>query len=156
MHSRIFKVQPDQAQEFSEIKEEDYYDNGFLDGYHDCVRELDAEETKDAYLWLGSKSNLYKVKEEKDGHFYVEITKESILEQVEATWERLKKEIRKPLNQRSIWSANNSLSDTSGFYFELDGCYYTEGEFLEELLKYHIKDQDVLSFRLEGSLDYHC
>ena len=48
MHSRIFKVNTEYLTEeykkYIPIEESDYYDNGFLDGYHDYVAELSKEE----------------------------------------------------------------------------------------------------------------
>ena len=157
-HSRIFKIQSDMKEPYEEISENDYYENGFIDGQHDYVESLSPENTKDAYEWLNtSHSRVWHV-DEKNGKFYVTVRRHEIEAYLEKQWDLFRNEYYEPLKDRSSYAAKCCLGDPSGFYFDRPGWgYSTEFETLEEIYKELIRtNSSEATFRLEGALDYHC
>lgn len=157
-HSRIFKIQSDMKEPYKEISEDDYLENGFIDGHHDYVKSLGLKDTKDAYEWLNTSSSHVWHVDEKNGTFYVTVYTHEIEEYLEKQWGMFRNEYYKPLKDRSSYEAKNHLGDTSGFYFEMPGwAYDTEFETLEVIYRELIRtNSSEITFRLEGALDYHC
>lgn len=168
-HSCIFKVNPEYlTTEYEEICEDEYCDNGFIDGYHDYVSSQDEEENKDNYNWLlNASSKVFEnLRLDNDGHYLIDVNKNKALEYIKA---KVESGISHAKNIVTIvdgkikidgterWRTERAFSgDVSAFYFEINGCYYTELHFLFELIEYYTKDSDKITLRLEGTLDYHC
>ena len=156
-HSRIFKIQDDLTAPYEEISEDDYQENGFIDGFHDYVAKLSKEETEEAYNWLNSSSSHVWHVNKKSGGYYVSLITSEVELYLEKQWALFRNEYFKPLEERDSWLAKSYLGDISGFYFERPGWGYdTEFETLETIYKYCINSNIVrITFRLEGALDYH-
>lgn len=157
-HSRIFKIQSDMKEPYEEISEDDYYENGFIDGQHDYVESLSQGDIKDAYEWLNTScAHVWHVNE-KDGTFYVTVYTHEIEEYLEKQWDWFRNEYYKPLKERDSYAAKCFLGDPTGFYFEKPGWgTNTEFETLEIIYKKLIRtNSSEITFRLEGALDYHC
>ncbi len=169
MHSRIFKVQPNLKEEFNRLREEDYYDNGFLDSVGDYVSE--DTDVKEDYEWLakGTMSELYTVRFEgevaleqvyKDDPVsmplaYLDIdvdkTKQYVDKRLAEYAEKVAKDPHFALSYEGEEMVNG---DTGGFYIEEDGWgYETLFRFLVRVVDSH--KEGIATYRLEGSLDYH-
>ena len=168
-HSRIFKVQSDLSKDFERLREEDYYDNGFLDSVGDYVSE--NTDTKEDYEWLASctMSEVYTVRFEGtveldegygDGTIsmplaYLDIdvdkTKQYIDERLADYAEKVAED---PYFALSYEGETMIKGDFGGFYIEEDGWGYTTlFRFLIHVVKLH--KTGTVTYRLEGSLDYH-
>ena len=167
MHSRIFKLQENLTAEFDPIREWDYEDNGFLSSVGDYVSE--DTDWKDDYDWLSnsSKSILwtvnygYSIKIEK-GEEEVEVpvayltvniakAKQWLLDRAQEIVDTIKEE---PMKAFSYGVELLILGDKFGFYFDIGGTYFTDVEFIKYCVDYY-KDKEEVTFRLEGTLDYH-
>lgn len=166
-HSRIFKIQYDLTEEFEQIKEYDFYDNGFIDGYHDGV-DGDTDEFDD-YQWLTTSMGeiFQNLRKDSDGHYLVDVEKESCRKWLYDRFERMEAHIAKAESELTTPDARLSMSwyslrelidgDREGFYFYMDNCYYTDMEIVRELYEFCFgKGETKITLRLEGTLDYHC
>ena len=169
MHSRIFKVQSDLSKEFQRLREYDYYDNGFLNSVGDYVSE--DTDTKEDYEWLasGTMSEPFTVRFEGvvDSESDSEGDSDSMpLAYLDIDIDKAKKYIEKRLSDYAEKVAKDpyfALScegrtmvngDLGGFYIEEDGWgYETLFRFLVRVIKLH--KEGIVTYRLEGSLDYH-
>ena len=167
MHSRIFKLQENLTAEFDPIREWDYEDNGFLGSVGDYVSE--DTDWKDDYDWLSnsSKSILWKVsfgdpikiekgeKEVKVPVAYLTVNiakaKQWLLDRAQEIVDTIKEE---PMKAFSYGVELLILGDKFGFYFDIGGTYFTDVEFIKYCVDYY-KDKEEVTFRLEGTLDYH-
>lgn len=169
MHSRIFKVQSDLSRDFERLREEDYYDNGFLNSVGDYVSE--DTDTKEDYEWLASctMSELFTVRFEgvvdSESDYegdsvsmplaYLDIdvdkTKQYIDERLADYADRVAED---PYFALSYEGETMIKGDFGGFYIEEDGWgYETLFQFLVRVVKSH--KEGIATYRLEGSLDYH-
>lgn len=157
-HSLIFKIQSNMKEPYEEISEDDYYENGFVNGCHDYVKSLSLEGTKDAYKWLDTSCSRVWHVNGKNGRFYVTVYTHEIEEYLEKQWDYFRNEYYKPLKDRSSYEAKCYLGDPTGFYFERPGWGYdTEFEVLEDIYRELLgTNSSEMTFRLEGALDYHC
>ena len=163
-HSRIFKLQEQyKKEEYKRIQEYEFYDNGFLDGYHDYV--TDDTDLMEDYQWLaeGSHGELYTVRtdgstigDDKDPLAYLEVDATQASEFVNQRLKEYAEKVAADPKFATSWRGEEMIhGDTGGFYFEVDGWgYMTEFEFLEHVAD-HYKEGTV-TYRLEGTLDYHC
>lgn len=169
MHSRIFKVQSDLSKDFERLREEDYYDNGFLDSVGDYVNE--DTDVKEDYEWLakGTMSELYTVRfagEIKLEANYLDDPTSMPLAYLDIDVNKTKQYIDKRLAdyaERVAKDPHFALSytgeemvngDFGGFYIEEDGWgYETLFRFLVRVVNLH--KEGIATYRLEGSLDYH-
>lgn len=167
MHSRIFKLQENLTAEFNPIREWDYEDNGFLNTIGDYVDE-DTDWVED-YEWLseGSCSSLWAVsfgdpikieKNEEEieapvAYLTVNIAKAKqwLLDRAQKLVDRIKEDLMKAFDYEVELLI---LGDKFGFYFDIGGSYYTDVEFIKYCVGYY-KDKEEVTFRLEGTLDYH-
>lgn len=168
-HSRIFKVQPNLKEDFRRLREEDYYNNGFLNSVGDYVSE--DTNTKEDYEWLASctMSKLFTVRFEgvvdSESNYednldsmplaYLDIdvdkTKQYIEERLADYAEKVSED---PYFALSYEGEMMIKGDFGGFYIEEDGCgYETLFRFLVNVVKEH--KEGIVTYRLEGSLDYH-
>lgn len=169
MHSRIFKVQPNLKEEFKRLREEDYYDNGFLDSVGDYVSE--DTDVKEDYEWLAKStmSELYTVRFEGEVELeqiygddpvsmplaYLDIdvdkTKQYVDKRLADYAEKVAKDPHFALSYEGEEMVNG---DFGGFYIEQDGWgYETLFRFLVRVTKLYTGG--IATYRLEGSLDYH-
>ena len=165
-HSRIFKLNCNLESEYKRISQYDFEDNWFIDGYHDYV-DGDTDEYDD-YQWLiKSMSTIFK-NFRKDGEDYlVDVNladaKKYLLDRLNSAEEKLaayKEWVKNSddKNRRCVsrFSLLDDLrGDQGGFYFYLDDTYYTDVEFVIEMVEYYLRDKEIITFRLEGTLDYH-
>lgn len=168
-HSRIFKVQSNLKEEFRRLREEDYYDNGFLNSVGDYVSE--DTDTKEDYEWLATctMSELFTVRFEGEIELnedyrddpvsmplaYLDIDVDKTKQYIE---DRLadyaKKVAEDPYFALSYEGEIMIKGDFGGFYIEEDGWgYETLFRFLVNVVKEH--KEGIATYRLEGSLDYH-
>lgn len=162
MHSNIFKLQPDLNKEYDLLREEEYYDNGFLDNIADYVNgDVDL---MDEYEWLTdcSMKDLFCVRfdgeiesdEKKYPLAYLDV---DIAKANEWLDERLKKYtdiVAKDPRRAFDWEVKSMLGDKFGFYFDIDGWgYMCDVEFIRYCINHY--KQGTATFRLEGVLDYH-
>ena len=168
-HSRIFKVQSNLKEEFRRLREEDYYDNGFLNSVGDYVSE--DTDTKEDYEWLATctMSELFTVRFEGEIELnedygddsdsmplaYMDIDVDKTKQYVE---DRLadyaEKVYEDPYFALSYEGEEMIKGDFGGFYIEEDGWgYETLFQFLIRVVKEH--KEGIATYRLEGSLDYH-
>ena len=167
MHSRIYKIQPDFAKPFEKIEEDTFYDNGFLDGYHDYVSD-DTDWAED-YQWLsgssfgdafvvgidGEMENPLGESPEKVPVYYLEVDLEEAFKLLKEKQEELIRQVSGDTIDAFSYNARKLIvGDTSGFYFYCEGEYMTDVDFLLYLITAHGKS-GTAKFRLEGSLDYH-
>lgn len=161
MHSNIFKLQFNLNEDYQEINEYDFYENGFIDGYHDYVRSLNEEETNDAYNWLVSTKrwkNIFKNFRKENDFYIAEIHKSDVKYYLNQIIELAKQAIDEIDFKKidGLYDIKSLISgDKFGFYFYFEDVYYTDTEFLETMFKYYFKDKDFITVRFEGSLDYH-
>lgn len=167
MHSTIYKLQPDLTAEFDPIREWDYEDNGFLNAVGDYVSE--DTDWKDDYKWLSESKNGelwtvsfgYSIKIER-GEEEVEVpvayltvniakAKQWLLNRAQKVVDAIKGELMKAFSYEVELLI---LGDKFGFYFDIDGTYYTDVEFIKYCVN-HYTDETEATFRLEGTLDYH-
>ncbi len=169
MHSRIFKVQPDLKAEFKKLREEEYYDNGFLDSVGDYVSE--DTDTKEDYEWLadGTMSELYTVRFEgmidletnDEGDTvsmplaYLDIDVDKTKQYVEKVLADYAEKVAKDPHFALSYEGEQMIDgDFGGFYIEEDGWgYETLFRFLVRVVNLH--KEGIATYRLEGSLDYH-
>ena len=169
MHSRIFKVQSDLSKEFERLREEDYYDNGFLNSVGDYVSE--DTDTKEDYEWLasGTMSELFTVRfegvvvSETDSEgdsdsmplAYLDIDVDKTKQYIEKRLvDYAEKVFKDPYFALSYEGETMIKGDFGGFYIEEDGWgYETLFQFLVRVVKTH--KEGIATYRLEGSLDYH-
>ena len=179
MHSRIFKVNTEYLTEeykkYIPIEESDYYDNGFLDGYHDYVAELSKEEEYDSYDWLKNciqnrlKNSSVEINNGENKMSYLTLNKEDIKQYLITEFDSAQEKINNIVDilkenkqdkftiSSGVYNINLNINgDKGGFYFEWCTGYYTETEFFIEMFEYMIrKNIDSVTMRLEGALDYH-
>lgn len=167
MHSTIYKLQPDLTVEFDPIREWDYEDNGFLDKVGDYVSE--DTDWKDDYEWLSESKNGelwtvnfgYSIKIER-GEEEVEVPvayltvniakmKQWLLNRAQVIADAIKEE---PMKAFSYEVELLILGDTLGYYFDINGTYRTDVEFIKYCVNRY-GDEEEVAFRLEGTLDYH-
>lgn len=169
MHSRIFKVQSDLTKEVQRLREEDYYDNGFLDSVGDYVSD-DTDITED-YEWLarGTMSDLYTVRFEGTIDLepiykgdmtsmplaYLDIDVDKAKQYVDKVLAEYAEKVAKDPHFALTYEGEEMVNgDTGGFYIEEDGWgYETMFRFLVRVVKLH--KEGIATYRLEGSLDYH-
>lgn len=169
MHSRIFKVQSDLSKNFERLREEDYYDNGFLSSVGDYVSE--DTNVKEDYEWLASctMSELFTVRfegvvdSESDSEddsdpmplAYLDIDVDKTKQYIEKRLTNYAEKVAKdPYFALSYEGETMIKGDFGGFYIEEDGWgYETLFRFLVRVIKLH--KEGVVTYRLEGSLDYH-
>lgn len=169
MHSRIFKVQSDLSKDFERLREEDYYDNGFLNSVGDYVSE--DTDTKEDYEWLasGTISELFTVsfegvvdsesdyEDESDSMplAYLDIDVDKTKQYIEKRLTNYAEKVAKdPYFALSHEGETMIKGDFGGFYIEEDGWgYETLFQFLIRVVKLH--KEGIATYRLEGSLDYH-
>ena len=168
-HSRIFKVQSNLKENFEKLREADYYDNGFLNSVGDYVSE--DTNTKEDYEWLASctMSELFTVRFEGVVELESDCEDDSDsmpLAYLDIDVDKTKQYIEKRLTDYAEKVAEDpyfALSyegetmingDFGGFYIEEDGWgYETLFRFLVRVIKLH--KEGIVTYRLEGSLDYH-
>ena len=161
-HSRIFKLQGNLHKDFERIREEDYYDNGFLDSVGDYVDE--NTDVMDDYEWLseGTMAELWAITFDgkiKDGDetyplAYLEIDLPKMKKFYEDKLNEYVKIVAADPKKATDWKTERIIKgDFSGFYFDIDGCYYTDMEFVKYCCDY--LNGQTAKFRLEGTLDYH-
>lgn len=167
MHSTIFKLQPDLTAEFDPIREWDYEDNGFLNTVGDYVSE--DTDWKDDYEWLSESKNGelwtvnygYSIKIEK-GEEEIEVpvayltvniakAKQWLLNRAQEIADAIKEE---PMKAFSYEVELLIFGDKLGYYFDIDGTYRTDVEFIKYCVNRY-GDEEEVTFRLEGTLDYH-
>lgn len=167
MHSTIYKLQPNLTVEFDPIREWDYEDNGFLNAVGDYVSE--DTDWKDDYEWLSESKNGelwtvsfgYPIKIERGdeevevpvGYLTVNIAKmkQWLLNRAKEIADAIQKDLMK------VFSYEVELlifGDKLGYYFDIDGAYRTDVEFIKYCVN-HYQDETEVAFRLEGTLDYH-
>ena len=169
MHSRIFKVQSDLSRDFERLREEDYYDNGFLNSVGDYVSE--DTDTKEDYEWLasGTMSELFTVRfegvvdsesdyEDESNSMplaYLDIDVDKTKQYIEKRLTNYAEKVAKdPYFALSYEGETMIKGDFGGFYIEEDGWgYETLFQFLIRVVKLH--KEGIATYRLEGSLDYH-
>ena len=169
MHSRIFKVQSDLSKNFERLREEDYYDNGFLNSVGDYVSE--DTNIKDDYHWLANStmSELFTVRFEgvvdSESDYgddscsmplaYLDIDVDKTKQYIEKRLTDYAEKVAKdPYFALSSEGETMIKGDFGGFYIEEDGWgYETLFRFLVRVVKSH--KEGIATYRLEGSLDYH-
>ena len=169
MHSRIFKVQSDLSQDFERLREEDYYDNGFLNSVGDYVNE--DTDTKEDYEWLadGTMSEVYTVRFEGqievDSDYgddpismplaYLDIDVDKARQYVDKRLAKYAEKVAKDPRYALSYEGETMVNgDFGGFYIEEDGWgYETLFRFLVRVVDSH--KEGIATYRLEGSLDYH-
>ena len=167
MHSRIYKLQENLTAEFEPIREWDYESNGFIDVIGDWV--TDDTDWMDDYEWLSdsSKSELWKVsfgdpiKIERDdeevevpvGYLTINLAKAKqwLLERAQKVVDLIKED---PMKVFGYGAQELILGDKFGFYFDIGDSYYTDVEFIKYCVEIY-RDKEEVTFRLEGTLDYH-
>lgn len=163
MHSRVFKLQSDFTKEFCQIKEGDYEENGFVGGIADYVQEENTEDTVNSYNWLQD-SSLGKVVSVEIGEVSKETLPDATLTVDREKAREFLEERAKEIVERFIsegaqgfgWEMREAVGGAKfGFYFDIDGSYYTDVEFLSYCLTYKPEETRYIKFRLEGTLDYH-
>ena len=169
MHSRIFKVQSDLSKDFERLREEDYYDNGFLNSVGDYVNE--DTDTKEDYEWLadGTMSGVYTVRFEGeievDSDYgddpismplaYLDIDVDKARQYVDKRLAKYAEKVAKDPRYALSYEGETMVNgDFGGFYIEEDGWgYETLFRFLVRVVDSH--KEGIATYRLEGSLDYH-
>lgn len=169
MHSRIFKVQSDLSKDFERLREEDYYDNGFLNSVGDYVNE--DTDTSEDYEWLakGTMSELYTVRFEGTVKVekvysldpdsmplaYLDIDVNKAKQYVEKRLTEYAEKVSKDPHFALSYEGEEMVNgDSGGFYIEEDGWgYETLFRFLVRVTKLY--KEGIATYRLEGSLDYH-
>lgn len=167
MHSTIYKLQPDLTVEFDPIREWDYEDNGFLNAVGDYVDE--DTDWKDDYEWLseskegelwtvkfGGSIKIEKGEEEVEApvaYLTVNIAKAKqwLVSRAQEIADAIKEDLMKAF---SYEVEQLILGDKLGFYFDVNGAYYTDVEFIKQCVNRY-GDEEEVTFRLEGTLDYH-
>lgn len=159
MHSRIFKLQNDLTQDFEAINEIDFEENGFLDGFHDYVADRGEKDWLESYNWLISCfGEVFKDFHKKDEYYYVNVYKDDLEAFLESQKNKIINEVSKPIDEIYWYGVSLYVNgDDSGFYFYHDNTYYTDVEFAIHLYRWYFKNknEEVITFRLEGALDYH-
>lgn len=162
-HSRIFKVQSDLSKNFERLREEDYYDNGFLSSVGDYVSE--DTNVKEDYEWLASctMSEPFTVRfegvvdSESDSIplAYLDIDVDKAKQYVDKRLSDYAEKVSEdPYFALSYEGETMINGDFGGFYIEEDGWgYETLFKFLVRVIKLH--KEGIVTYRLEGSLDYH-
>lgn len=168
-HSRIFKVQSNLSEDFERLREYDYYDNGFLNSVGDYVSE--DTDTKEDYEWLasGTMSELFTVRFEGEIELkqpYEDDTVSMPLAYLDIDVDKAKQYVDKrladyaekvsedPYFALSYEGETMIKGDFGGFYIEEDGWEYeTLFRFLVRVIKLY--KEGIVTYRLEGSLDYH-
>ena len=167
-HSTIFKVTlPDNTKDFELLTESDLEHSGFIDGYHEWVSKLDNERIEKEYNCLNGNMGIFKV--EKGVEFYwltlkFEDLKYAYLTNLKYARDLLTKHIQEIEEEKEgfadCYRINQALNGAKDdYYFFYNGSYYTKFEFIEMLVTgkpYFFKENDLISFRLEGAIDYHC
>lgn len=169
MHSRIFKVQSDLTKEVQRLREEDYYDNGFLDSVGDYVTE--DTDIIDDYEWLAKStmSDLYTVRFEGtidlepnyEGDItsmplaYLDIDVDKAKQYVDKVLAEYAEKVAKDPHFALSYEGKEMVDgDFGGFYIEEDEWgYETLFRFLVRVVNLH--KEGIATYRLEGSLDYH-
>lgn len=169
MHSRIFKVQSDLSKDFERLREEEYYDNGFLNSVGDYVNE--DTDTKEDYEWLadGTMSGVYTVRFEGeievDSDYgddpismplaYLDIDVDKARQYVDKRLAKYAEKVAKDPRYALSYEGETMVNgDFGGFYIEEDGWgYETLFRFLVRVVDSH--KEGIATYRLEGSLDYH-
>ncbi len=162
MYGTIFKVQKDLTKDFERIREEDYYDNGFLGHIGDFVD--DDTEVLDDYKSLEKEHpEIYKVSIDgtiKDSNTgkemplaYLTIDAGKAKKYVD---EKLTQYIRKatvnPEFALTLAGEEMIQGDKFGTYIEIYREYMTLHKFLIWVGNFF---KGEVTFRLEGTLDYH-
>ncbi len=162
MHNTIYKVQTDLTKDYERIREEDYYDNGFLDHIGDYVSE--DTDVADDYECLGEEyPEIYKVAvdglikdfddEEPEPLAHLIIDADKAKEYVKKrTVEYAEKVAKDPEFALTLEGEEMLSGDKWGTYIDLDGIYMTLYSFIIWVSKNYKGKQ---TFRLEGVLDYH-
>jgi len=162
MHDTIYKVQTDLTKEYERIREEDYYDNGFLDHIGNYVSE--DTDAADDYKCLGEEyPEICKVvvdglikdfdDEEPEPLAHLIIDADKAKEYVKKrTVEYAEKVVKDPEFALSIEGEEMLHGDSMGTYIDMDGVYMTLYDFIIWVSK-NFKGKQT--FRLEGTLDYH-
>lgn len=169
MHSRIFKVQPRLEREFKRLREREYYDNGFLSSVGDYVSE--NTDTKEDYEWLakGTMSELYTVrfegtveleqiyKDDPDSMplAYLDIDVDKTKQYIDKRLADYAEKVAKDPHFALTFEGKEMIDGQfGGFYIEEDGWgYETLFRFLVRVVNLYKKGS--VTYRLEGSLDYH-
>lgn len=161
MYGTIFKVQRDLTKDFERIREEEYYDNGFLGHIGDFVD--DDTEVLDDYESLAKEyPGLYEVSI--NGTIKDSDDEEAPLAYLIIDVSKTKQFFK----QRLIQYANQVAADPEfalttkgkemldgdlfGTYVDVDGAYMTLDQFL---IWVGNSFEGKATFRLEGTLDYH-
>lgn len=162
MHDRIYKVQTNLTKDYERIREEDYFDNGFLDHIGDYVNE--DTDVADDYECLGEQfPEICKVvidglikdfdDEEPEPLAHLIIDAGKAKEYVkQRTVEYAEKVAKDPEFALTFEGECLLHGDSTGTYVDMDGTYMTLYSFIIWVSKNFEGKQ---TFRLEGTLDYH-
>ena len=167
MHSRVFRARESYVGEkIRMISEEEYYDNGFIDGYHDGIEETDEKVREEDYRWLNDITNNYggsSIIKDADGNWYWTVSIDALRAIVEEGYRKIERELYKPMEERNPYYIESAIADKSGFYFDDgDGYYENQFDFANRWWKLSVSPGSrsygikTVTFRLEGTLDYHC
>jgi hypothetical protein len=162
MHDRIYKVQTNLTKDYERIREEDYYDNGFLDHIGDYVNE-DTDVADDYECLEEQFPEIYKVTidglvkdfddEEPEPLAHLIIDADKAKEYVKKrTVEYAEKVAKDPEFALTLEGEEMLRGEKLGTYIDLDGIYMTLYSFIIWVSKNYKGKQ---TFRLEGVLDYH-
>ncbi len=145
------------------VSEEVFWDNGFLDGYHDSVSNMERDEVVNDFKHLADYLKDYaSVYEYSTGKFMIKFTVEGVNKYVKDTFADIEKRLKTFESNKdglNYWRLRKAVNgDPSGYYFYEDHTYFTVTEWfmaLYDLFKTNDKD-DYFVYYLDDALDYHC
>ena len=162
MYGTIYKVQRDLTKDFERIREEDYYDNGFLNHIGDFVDE-DTDVLDDYEHLEKEHPEIYKVNIDgtiEDSNDGKEMPLAYLTIDAGKAKKYINEELAKYVNKVSkdpefaLTLAGEEMiqGDSFGTYIDIDGTYITLHKFLIWVSNFF---EGEVVFRLEGTLDYH-
>lgn len=164
-HSYIFKIKTllkeDEKFEYEPISSRDYEENGFIDGFHDYVKNLDNSEIGEAYEnMLDCYPSIFQSDGLVDGVETGHISKESLEEWLENYKERIEEITYNTFKQDRIdtYDLESCINPQWGFFVEdRFATYRSMPQFLINCYNIMIINKiDTLYYVYEGALDYHC
>lgn len=144
------------------VNEEIFYDNGFLDGYHDSVSNMERDEVVSEFKHLADCLKDYaSIYEYSTGKFMIKFTIEGVNKYVKDTFAEIEKQLKTfegDKNGLNYWRLRKAVNgDPSGYYFYEDYTYFTLTEWFMALYDlFRTSDKDYFVYYLDDALDYHC
>lgn len=164
-HSYIFKIKTllkeDEKFEYEPISSRDYKENGFIDGFHDYVKDLDYNETNEAYVeMLTIYPFIFQSDGLVDGVETGHISKESLEEWLDIYKEKIEEITYNTFKQDKIdtYDLESYINPQWGYFVEdRFATYRSMPQFLINCYNIMIINKiDTLYYVYEGALDYHC